>query len=590
MTPDLDHRLESGEINFIDYYFCRFISELEDNRLNDNLQHLVADLSHALTEQHSCLDLSQKSNAATLISSLENMSSVGDGTRPTPLVLEGSKLYLHRYFSYEQRIATDLARRNRSLGVEAGEFGKAIESAFPNDNQEFNWQRLAALQALTRQLTVITGGPGTGKTSTVVKILALLLEGQELNVKLAAPTGKAAMRLNETVNATLPYLSESVRSRMPDQVQTIHRLLGMRPDGRSARYNEKHLLPVDFLVLDEVSMIDLALMDRLLRATPDHTRLLLLGDPDQLPSVDVGNILADISRYPAGFSASVRQLAHETLGVDLPDESSTHLLTDAVCRLQRSYRFSSSKGIGQLAASIREGSVDLPKGDDEVSILDVADLSVRAGQTLANTYTAYLEHLKQKDVTANLLIDAFDRTRILSPVREGELGVEQINEKIEAHLRSTGWTREAHRFYHGRPVIIMRNDYTLGLFNGDTGITLFDPEDNQFKVAFKGIDGEIKWYLASRLPPHETCFAMTVHKSQGSEFEHVTLILPDDLRETGERILTRELLYTAVTRTRRDISIYLNRSTYERCIARGITRHSGLNERFLSDPITEHVQ
>lgn len=589
MTPQLDRRLESREINYIDYYFCRFISQLEKDRPTETISNLLADLSHALTEQHSCLDLSERPNAGSLISELQDMTCVGDGTRLTPLVLEGSKLFLHRYFTYERRIAADLARRNRPLDVKISAPARAIEDAFPDDDKETPWQRLAALQSMTRQLTIITGGPGTGKTSTVVKILALLLEEHDINVKLAAPTGKAAMRLSETVNAALPNLSDVVKSRMPDQVQTIHRMLGMRPDGRSTRYNEKHPLPADLLVLDEVSMIDLALMDRLLRAVPEHTRLLLLGDPDQLPSVDVGNILADISRYPAGFSTSFCSLARDTLGVELPGKSADHLLTDATCRLERSYRFSSDKGIGRLAASIRRASTELPKGDDEVGILDITELSERAGETLANIYTDYLEHLRQSDVTPASLIQAFDRMRILSPIREGELGVERINEKIEAHLRITGWTREAHRFYHGRPVIVLRNDYTLGLFNGDTGITLYDAADDQFKVAFKGIDGQIKLYLASRLPPHETCFAMTVHKSQGSEFDHVTLILPDDLQDTGERILTRELLYTAVTRARIGISIYMNQDSWQRGLTRAMTRHSGLGERFLPNSMKDYV-
>ncbi|MEX2488064.1 MAG: exodeoxyribonuclease V subunit alpha [Pseudomonadales bacterium] len=588
--PQLEDRLLAGEINYLDYYFCRFIAELEANRLHDSLTHLIADLSHALTEQHSCLDLSQRGDAENLITRLKETQCVGDGTEPTPLVLEGSKLYLHRYYSYESRIAASLVARNRPLEVDASQFERAIRTSFPNNDQPVDWQQVATLQALTRQLSIITGGPGTGKTSTVVKILAILLENQDITVKLAAPTGKAAMRLNESINGALPELPKSIASRIPDQVQTIHRLLGMRTDGRSARYNENHRLPVEFLVVDEVSMIDLPLMDRLLRAIPDHTRLLLIGDPDQLPSVEVGNILADICRYPAGFSESYRKLTREILNIELPAGPANHLLTDTISQLKTNYRFSTNKGIGLIAESIREGIGDLPADDDEMFIHNLAELDQDPGKQLALAYADYLEHLRQASTTPTALIASFDRSRILSPVREGSLGVARLNQQIEAHLRATGWVADTHEFYHGRPVIITRNDYTLGLFNGDTGITVLDPADNQLKVAFKGIDGELKLYLASRLPPHETCFAMTIHKSQGSEFDHVTLILPDNLPEKSERVMTRELLYTAVTRARSSISVYLNRATWQRTLTKTIGRNSGLGERFLSDTSQHHAQ
>lgn len=561
----------NGELDTtrIDSYFARFMSRLAGTD-DEALRTLFAGLSSALANQHSCIDLDTQPRAAVLKSMLASLPVVGNGRGPTPLVLEGSKLYMHRYFRYEVRIAESLIARNTPRAdVEPDAFLPALARLFePREAQQ-----LAAFQALTRNLAIVTGGPGTGKTTVIMKILQVLLSTTEPDrhvIRLAAPTGKAAMRLMEAVGkAELPIQPE---------VQTLHRLLGMRGNGRSFRHGPDNPLPVSLLIVDEVSMVDLAMMHRLLAALPMRTQLILLGDAHQLPSVEAGNILGDICKYPAGYSLEFANRAKRMLDIDVPAGDTNHLLQDAVCRLTRSYRFSADRGIGRLSSRIRAGLACERITDDEV---DTKPLAAIDAAMLAGAYDEFLDNLRRGNRDPETLIAAFEKTRILSPVREGNLGVTAINDTIEEELASRGLLDPRQRFYHGRPVLIVRNDYSLRLFNGDTGLCLRDPEDGEFKVVFRDSNGDLRSYLASRLPPHETCFAMTVHKSQGSEFDHVLLVLPDDVSGPTRHIMTRELVYTAVTRARRKITLFYDGDVLNDCLERHSLRHSGLGERFL---------
>jgi exodeoxyribonuclease V alpha subunit len=497
------------------------------------------------------------------------------GAQASPLIVERNKLYLQRYYQYECRIAAELIKRNQPLPLaDPRVLRQIMTDQFGANLTTVNWQAVATLQALTRGLTVITGGPGTGKTTTVLKLLqafAALPGNEHAIVKLAAPTGKAAMRLNQGLR------QDQDTDKPVVEVQTLHRLLGMRMDGRSWRHDARHPLTVDLLIVDEVSMVDLAMMDRLLRALPAHCQLVLLGDPDQLPAVETGNFLMDICRYPAGYSAAFHDLAAAALGTDLPINPAEHKLKDALCRLTKSYRFDADQGIGQLARAIQQGGPI--QGNEQVSIRPIIELQQHPSLLLA-PFTDYLALAADTNCTAGELLDQFEQTRILSAVREGDYGVEHLNLAIEAQLLATGF-RTGPTFYHGRPIMIMRNDYALGLFNGDVGICLFNLEDQRFHVAFRDSDGAIMTHLASRLPPHETCFVMTVHKSQGSEFNAVTLVLQAAASPRAEQLVSRELLYTAVTRSRQRIILYSSEAHLNEALNTHARRDSGLAERFL---------
>lgn len=579
-------RLSSGDARHVDSAFSELIGKYSPN-MSTGLSDLISDLVFALSEQHSCIDLKTVDSSLVdelqALSSISNGAIVGDGQALTPLVIKGRKLYLHRYYQYEKQIADSLSSRNKMLvkeGEADAQLVRLLARYFQRSGENVDWQQLSALQALTRQLTIITGGPGTGKTSTVVKILAMLLEQAEpgkLNIKLAAPTGKAAMRLNESLAHFLPQLPQEIRVKIPSEVLTIHRLLGMRKDGRGFRHNRDDLIAADVLIVDEVSMIDLTLMYRLLDALPSSTRLILLGDPQQLPSVEAGNVLADLCRTEPGYSAEFAIAVKSLLGVDIPVRSQPHRLVDARCHFEKSYRFSDDSGIGQLANRIRTNDTRLTSSqDNEVKIFGLDALEENnLGDEISSYYFEYIMLLQDQNTDPLTLLTRFEQTRILCPVREGELGIESLNFAIENYLEAKDLKPADQKFYHGRPIIITRNDYNLGLFNGDVGICIVD--DHQMKSAFRDASGDVKLYLASRLPPHETCFAMTVHKSQGCEFNHVTLILPVPTSDTTEQLFTRELIYTAVTRARESIAIYADPGNWSASLMRRVKRMSGIS-------------
>ncbi|MCB1693790.1 MAG: exodeoxyribonuclease V subunit alpha, partial [Pseudomonadales bacterium] len=486
------------------------------------------------------------------------------------LILDGNRLYLQRYYHYESGIAERLASMNRIIeDTDPRTAHEVMSRVGDGQSPARDLQTLAVLTALCRQLTIITGGPGTGKTTAVVTLLRSLLAGDmdPAGIRLAAPTGKAAARLADALSgAGIEYEFE---------VSTLHRLLGMRADGRSWRYGPDRPLPVEVLIVDEVSMIDLTMMHRLLEALPPTTRLVLLGDPDQLPSVEAGNVLGEICKHEAGYSDAWRSALSSASGLSLAGTSRRHALADAVCRFETTYRFSVDRGIGKLARAVREGLDEPPPDDDEVTTRSLATLGIEEVMTL---FSAWMDALK-RGAAGDELLAAFDTARILIPSREGPMGVKAVNDAIESHLRASGAIDDDARYYHGRPILVTRNDYNLRLFNGDIGICV-DAGDAPH-VLFPDSTGGVRSYLATRLPPHETCYAMTVHKSQGSEFDDVAILLPERESTGAEQIMTRELVYTAITRARRRVRLYYDGDTLKECIATRTHRQSGLGDRFL---------
>ncbi len=442
--------------------------------------------------------------------------------------------------------------------------------------------------ALLNRLTVISGGPGTGKTTTVTKLLALLVEAARPRgprIVLAAPTGKAAARLSDAIKSARQRLecSDEVREAIAAEASTIHRLLGVIPGRTGFRHDARNPLHLDVLVVDEASMVDVPLMARLLAALPPHARLILLGDKDQLASVEAGSVLGDIcNRGEApGFSPERRgQL--EALGLPLDAGEGNNTLppmADSLVVLTRSYRFGAASGIGNLARAVNRGDgaegqricADAAYPDATWLEVRATDLAAHIGERALEAYTPYLQ--LQDDPAAAL--EAFNRFRLLCALREGPFGVAQVNRAVEQALQQRGHIRPSETFYAGRPIMITRNDHALRLYNGDIGLILPDPESGgRLRAFFPTSDGSLRRLLLSRLPAHETVYAMTIHKSQGSEFDHCVVILPD----TDIPILTRELIYTGITRARERVELWGRADLFAGATRRRIERSSGLRE------------
>jgi exodeoxyribonuclease V alpha subunit len=581
----------------MDLHLARLLSKLAGE--DDPLLFLsVCLVSRGLSQGDVCLELDRHAGnvfsceelhidlppARSWSESLLNSKVVGRPGAFTPLVLdEQGRLYLHRYFSYEQELARDLLLRAtppRSSPPEET-VTRGLDLIFPVGAGDIDWPRIAARAAARSRLCIISGGPGTGKTTTVAKVLALLLltEPERQRFGLAAPTGKAAARLQEAIARVKPSLplEAHLREKIPAHASTIHRLLGAMPNSISFRHNRANPLPLDTLVVDEASMVDLALMHRLLEALPSTSRLILLGDRDQLSSVEGGAVLGDISSHPLAekFSKQFACAAESQEHPPLPSSADVGPLSDSIVLLQKSYRFSGG-GIEPLRLAIRDQDAEsaLRVLRDE-SLPDVrilhchsqAELFLLMKEPVLSGYAPLFGAGSPEEAFAFL-----DGLRVLSPLREGPYGTGRLNQLVERTLQNLGVIPAgAGGMYPGRPLIIERNDYAQQLFNGDLGILW--PSGATDLAFFPSAQG-MKGFPPVLLPAHETAYAMTVHKSQGSEFDHVLLVLPDiDLP-----ILTRELLYTGVTRARKSVCIIGSEAVLRACIRRRTIRSSGLGD------------
>jgi exodeoxyribonuclease V alpha subunit len=536
----------------------------------DRFALLIKRLSASLTAGHSCLPLTSEEEQDLRRSSLvsadittplpPSLAPTALGRPwPSPLVLWHGRLYLQRYFRYELRLAEQL-KGLAAIHLEPTSLQAELTACFGPEQD--NLQRQAAEMALQRPLALISGGPGTGKTSTVARILGLLLLtlGPELQIALAAPTGKAAMRLRESISAslaTLPF-SPSIKEKIPTSASTLHRLLGVRHHSPHFRHHHANPLPWDVVVVDEASMIDLAMMSKLVDALKPGARLILLGDKDQLASVESGAVLADCVQA-------------------LPDNTVT---------LQKSYRFNPEISAFARAVNTNESaaawSMLVSDPPDTATNKSVQLLQEPLSDFIVARYIRYMEKVaallsnssRQED-DIRQLFDGLNRFRVLCATKHGAKGVEILNRQVEQRLTAGNSPYQPDNWYPGRPVMILTNDYGLNLFNGDIGICLPDiSTPGAFQVWFEREDGSLKGYQPYRLPTCETVFAMTIHKSQGSEFGEVLVVLP----ASDSPLLTRELIYTAVTRARNRVLIASDQTIFTAAIQRTISRSSGLQE------------
>jgi exodeoxyribonuclease V alpha subunit len=531
------------------------------------------------------------------IAALRNYPPVGRPGDFCPLVLDGGgRLYLYRYWDYEKRLAENLLARASGTadGVDVALLRAGLARYFP-DPLDIEQKRAAAI-AVLRRFCVISGGPGTGKTFTVVKILALLAQqarGRPLAVGLAAPTGKAAARVQEAIQMALDRLGldPAARACFPDEAYTVHRLLGARPDSVYYRHDRDNPLALDVLVVDEASMADLALMAKLAEALPARTRLILLGDKDQLASVEAGAVLGDIcagSGRSAEFAGRLAEVLDAPVQENPSGAGSRSPLADSIALLNRSYRFGAESGIGRLARLVNRGegagALQLLEsgGHDDIAwhTLGAPGLKATLANRILDRLASYLDSVRG-GAAPQEIFDRFNAFRVLCAHRSGPMGATTVNRIIEVGLEEKNLidTREA--WYAGRPIMVSRNDYPLQLFNGDVGITLPDPQAaGRLKVFFPGSDGTMRKFAPARLPEHETVYAMTVHKAQGSEFAQVLMILPPDL----SRIMSRELVYTGITRARVRVEIWGSEGAFVQAVQRRLVRASALQERLWQRP------
>ncbi|KNH10013.1 Exodeoxyribonuclease V alpha chain [Candidatus Burkholderia brachyanthoides] len=677
--------VERGWLREIDAAFAGFLAR-EAGDASGLLILAAALASHQLGRGHACLDLAatlsdpafalslppdghqsrddKDEHDALMLSSnvlegvtlarwlkaLANPHLVSDGEGDTPLVLASTRLYLRRYWRYEQDVCR--AIRERIADEEAldpASLRSALDALFPASSAgkatRTDWQKIACGLAAKRAFSIVTGGPGTGKTTTVVKLLALLQsqalrrkhDARPLRIRLATPTGKAAARLNESIAGAVENLAlddfddaAAIRAAIPKVVTTLHRLLGTVPDSRRFRHHAGNPLSLDVLVIDEASMVDLEMMNAVLAAMPRGARIVLLGDKDQLSSVETGAVLGELCRraaaahYAPATQAWLEAASGERIDAKFVDAHGG-ALDQAVAMLRESHRFSAASGIGKLAEAVNEGEPSAmakvwKQGFDDIAFIECSErgdavlkgLAVEGSampagitgdlfDTAADArhgYRHYLETMRDLqpqhhadlvifDDWARAVLAAHGEFQLLCALRSGPWGVEGLNRRIARMLQEEDLIHAHAEWYMGRPVLVTRNDYELGLMNGDIGITLALPAPGgkwSLRVAFVAGDGapRIRWVLPSRLQAVETVFALTVHRSQGSEFTHTALVLPDKISP----VLTRELIYTGITRARRFLTIASagGKTLVDQVVRARVLRASGLSAAFDAQP------
>jgi exodeoxyribonuclease V alpha subunit len=573
---------------------------------SENLRPYLYLLSKKMSEGHICIDpeeieMSDLDNLYPLPKRFPKYEKlVSDGSKTEPFIIYNHRLYLHRYFRYESIIADSIRQfiKNEEEQIESNEKLLKEHSSFikelfsvqqkPEADVRINWQLIAALSASLNQFTIITGGPGTGKTTTVAKILAILYSiNPALKVALAAPTGKAAARMGEslknaTTNANIG-MSDAVKKGFETIVpSTIHRLLGYQPHSIYFKHDQNNPVNYDVVIIDESSMIDVALFAKLFLALGPETKVILLGDKDQLASVEAGSLFGDLCQaqeklnlFPPERMEFINSFI-EDKSQQLPEShisKTGHPLAGHVIELQVSHRFSDDEGIGKFSKAIIQNKPqiisDFFKNLDEQVQVD----STYSDKIFQNFIAGYKTFIEEKDILEAL--KKLNNLKVLCVIREGEQGLYAINKKIEQYLIKQNLINITGDFYYNRPVMITSNNYELSLFNGDIGLVRAD-ENGELKVWFED-KGNLLSFSPSYVSNAETVFAMTIHKSQGSEFDKVMVILPD---MEDVPLLTRELLYTAVTRAKSKVIVQGEESAILKAADSYVKRGSGIIQRF----------
>jgi exodeoxyribonuclease V alpha subunit len=636
MKSVLQRLAQAGDISYLSYHFAEFIAQQSNCKIDDLVPLSAALVSEKNQQGDVCVVLNQyvdellftsTTTSATLpkgiaVSDWQHQLGcsvcVGSPGSAEPLILEDNRLYLNRFWFYETQVAQSiLDRLNNPVLIDHTRFLPSLRQLFPNVDKTSDsaGQMIAVAIAASHRFSVISGGPGTGKTTTIIKLLSLLLsQAPEMHIQLAAPTGKAAMRLVDSIQAQMANLFDSslinesnltndlIRNLIPTQASTIHRLLGY--SNQEFRHSHDHPLDVDCIVVDEASMIDLTLMHHLLDALPTHTIVILLGDRDQLASVAAGNVLGDITGHglSVGYTPLQVNFIDSIMGSFVPIPQNTRSAVDApmqqpianaIALLKHSYRFKTNSGIGQLARLINQGlgqqAIDLLTGGGEHLFWHQSigkTLSTEALEWILKQYKTVIQA-----ESADKALLAFEKVRILCAIRSGPFGVTEINNRITSRIIQQGWvingsyTEDQNEIkqtnlnpdgYHkGQPILIIQNDYELDLFNGDIGM-IWPDSLGRLRAYFRNSDNSLRELHLQNLAEHVIAWAMTVHKSQGSEFDTVLLVLPND---EHSYYLSRELFYTGATRARQHLYIHASIASIISSCQIMTKRHSGLAQK-----------
>lgn len=638
-------------ISELNYQFAKWIAERQQGKeytlLVQNLAILLAALvSYQVMQGHSCLNLNTIKNLfglretkeankrcylSEILQKIEHIAPlqwqavlaghIAFSEQPdqvAPMLFQHHRLYFYRYWQAENRIAQKMQQAVQTSALNNSEnalIREILNQFFPQTSEKIDWQKVAVATALAKQFSLISGGPGTGKTYTVAILLAALqlkrlkLGLAPLNIALAAPTGKAAARLKESITNSLQSLSQiptELKQLLPSSAKTIHSLLGIRPNSDLPRHNSENPLHIDLLVVDEASMIDLFVMEKLFNALKPNTRLILLGDKDQLASVEVGNAMNELGELlTLGYSERHCDYLREVTGYAIFSQNQqVPAVCDSLCHLRESRRFGENSGIGHLAAQINaKQAVNSwqifanPALTDLQLILypavtDFPEKSQWQKQCVKlvvdkalQLYRPYLELVKQRQqspqrVSVAQIFAAFAQVRLLSALRVSELGVESLNHDIAEALRQAQLLnfRQSRESYIGKPILIIENSPQLRIFSGDIGLILPDEQGN-LRVYFDTVENEQYLNISpSRLPNYEPAYVMTVHKSQGSEFAHTVMVMPSSISP----VLTKELLYTAVTRAKEQFTLFSDERIWKTAVNSDIQRQSGLREQLLA--------
>ncbi len=536
--------------------------------------------------------------------SLEQHHLVTTADEYKPFVLHRNKLYLQRYFNYETILldkmnamvrASDEHIKARMLALK--EVQPFVQKLFAgNIATDPDWQLTAAIVAVLYNFVIITGGPGTGKTTTVAKILAILFSlYPEMKVALAAPTGKAAARMAESLMQAKIDIPDAVKAKFNKlQPATIHRLLGWKEGSPFFNHNEENPLAYDLIIVDESSMIDVAMFAKLLQATATGSRIILLGDKDQLASVEAGSLFGDLCKSPSQLNVFSKQarafindfIADSTqqLGEAYQTEDRSHMLFQHIVELRYSHRFKDDQAIGRLSKAVilndEETLKTFLENKDGNEVYIDQEYDNKIFETFIEGYEAVCKKMDGFSEEAILeSLNQLNSLRILCATKEGEQGVARLNARVEAYLQKKQCIQLDQEFYEHRPVMVTKNNYALGLYNGDIGILKKDA-NGLIRAWFMESGSEGKSELKSVLPGFiskmETVFAMTIHKSQGSEFEKALVILPQN---GNQNLLTRELLYTGITRAKKKVIIQTTETALLEASKAFVERGSGVADR-----------
>ena len=557
------------------YQFAKFI-----NRLDKSDDAIVAVtsalLSEANSQGHVCLNLAQTcgdekysalelpENSTIWMERLKQSNVVGSAGEFAPLILtEQGTLYLYRHWLDEQAVANAIRQRCQSIPLNNPKKIKQLFTEWSSNIEEIDWQKVAVFIALTQQFSVISGGPGTGKTTIVLRLLTMLFaENNDLKIALAAPTGKAAARLQQSINNSGFDVVEP---------KTLHRLLGITAENQQGRYNGQRPLAVDIVIIDEASMIDISLMAILLNALPGRARVVLLGDSQQLASVESGAVLANLCQQSPQFSTQFCAYLLQYTGITISADDTKTVLENNVVELQHSYRFDQNSDIGRLATAVKTGDMQAVFNVVSNAQTSLWQQHVAPAEILISISTLYQSFFKAISDNASPLkcLQAFEQQRVLCALKQGPQSVQSVNDAIERHIQKQSW-RTQQGFYHGRPIMITQNDYRQQLFNGDTGLILRDGS-GELKACFL-FDNTLHWFDLVRLPKHETAYAITIHKSQGSEFDNVYVLLAEE----ENPLLTKELLYTAITRAKKQVMLLCSEAILTKTVSTQHQRETGL--------------